>query len=143
MYGIAVGIENTQQIRWQIDAGSKNTFVAGMTTYLAKALSRLTPTPYSGKDAGALPGSSGSARTQYGPHHDIAHPKTFYIGPQIDDLTRIFMSCSHGCLNAFGPIVPVINVYIGTADRRFMHFDQHIVTAHRRDLHVFQPAFSA
>ena len=133
MYGIAIGIENTQQIRWQIDAGSEhvcggNDDVLGEGT-VAVDTHALRIRAKMQAPCQAVPAAP--AHNMALTRDDVPYLQTRHVGTQLDDLTRIFMSRSHGCLNRFlSPIVPVINVYIGTADRRFMHFDQHIVTTH-------------
>jgi hypothetical protein len=37
------------------------------------------------------------------------------------------------------PLVPVIDMHVGAADRGFVDLDEHIVDAHRRDRNLLQP----
>jgi hypothetical protein len=52
------------------------------------------------------------------------------VRANVDNLIGKFMTNSHGHGNCgTGPLVPLVNVKVGTADAGMAHFDRHIVDA--------------
>src|SRR4030095_6482299 len=73
-------------------------------------------------------------------HHEVAARKSFHVVTDGVDNTGELVTYGHRHRNGFlRPVIPVINVHVGTTDRRFQHPNQHIVAANFRDWDVLQP----
>jgi hypothetical protein len=72
--------------------------------------------------------------------HNVTGIKVAYVRPDLDDLTDKFMPDGDGNRNCLlRPIVPLANMYIGSANAGVSHPDQHIVDADFRLRDFFQP----
>jgi hypothetical protein len=73
-------------------------------------------------------------------HHEIAaHKSSHVVADSIHDTGKL-VTDSHRHWNCFlCPIIPVVDVHVGTADRRLQHADQHVTPANVWNRHVLQP----
>src|SRR6476659_2372668 len=73
-------------------------------------------------------------------HHEIAARKSFHvITDSINDPGKL-MTDGHRHWNGFlRPVIPVVDMHVGTADRRLQHPDQHVVTADFWNRNILEP----
>ena len=70
----------------------------------------------------------------------ISDIETLDLATTFNDFTAEFMADGEWQRNCFaGPVVPLINVNIGTANRSAANFDQDVVVPRLRDVNVFEP----
>src|SRR5579862_2695381 len=71
---------------------------------------------------------------------DVAGMEIGDVGADLHDLADEFVADGHGYGNGFlGPIVPFVNVDVGTADAGAFDADQDVVNAGARAFDVFEP----
>ena len=71
---------------------------------------------------------------------EIASRKSFHVvTDRINDADK-FVTDGHRHWNRFlRPGVPVVNVHVGTADRRLQHADQHVIAANFWNRNFLEP----
>jgi hypothetical protein len=73
-------------------------------------------------------------------YHEIAASKSFHVVTDSFNDTDKLVTDGHRHWNGFlRPVIPVVDVYVGTADRRFQHPDQHVVTADFWNRNILKP----
>src|SRR5215471_8954142 len=73
-------------------------------------------------------------------HDEIAAGKALHVITDRINHTSELMTDRHRYWNGFlRPLIPVVDVHIGTADRRFQHPDQHVIAASFWNRNVLQP----
>ena len=73
-------------------------------------------------------------------HDKIARCEPFHMVAHLMDNTDKFVANCHRHRNGFlRPCVPVVNVKISTADRRFQNPNEHVVPADFRNRNLIQP----
>ena len=71
--------------------------------------------------------------------NDLTYMITFYPGADGGDLAYIFMADGHGGVNVLlRPGIPVINMYVRTADGGFVDLNEHLPDANLRYGHLHQ-----
>src|SRR6201997_1823193 len=71
---------------------------------------------------------------------DIARVEVVYVGTDLDDLADELMADGHGHGDGLlGPLVPLIDVNVGSADAGVPDADQDVVDADGRFCDVFKP----
>ena len=73
-------------------------------------------------------------------HHEIAAHKSFHVvTDSINDAGKL-VTDGHRHWNGFlRPVVPVVDVHVGTADRRLQHPDQHVIAADLWNRNILEP----
>ena len=72
--------------------------------------------------------------------YQIAYLEAFYVLSNLYNLSYILMTCSQTNGNrVLCPLIPVINMYVCSTDRRFVNFDLHIIFSHHRYRYFFHP----
>src|SRR5262249_59120481 len=91
--------------------------------------------PPSGQTITAM--STGDVSLAY---HEISGRKSFHVVTNNIDDTSKLVTDGHRHWNGFlRPVIPVVDVHVGTADRRLQDPDQHVIAANFWDRNVFQP----
>ena len=72
--------------------------------------------------------------------YQIAYLEAFYVLSNLYNLSYILMTCSQTNGNrVLCPLIPVINMYVCSTDRRFVNFNLHIIFPHHRYRYLFHP----
>src|SRR5450631_975588 len=70
----------------------------------------------------------------------VARKEAAHLTAQLDDLSGILMADRHGNRYGFlGPSIPIVNVHVGAADGRAIHFDEDIIVTDRGFRNVLHP----
>src|SRR5215470_14807661 len=73
-------------------------------------------------------------------HDEIAACKSFHVVADSINHTRKLVTDGHWHGNGFlRPLIPVVDVHIGTANRRLQYPDQHVIAASFRNRQLLQP----
>ena len=73
-------------------------------------------------------------------HHEIAARKSFHVVTDSINDTGKLVTDGHRHWNGFlRPVIPVVDVHVGAADRRLQHPDQHVIAANFWNRNVLQP----
>jgi hypothetical protein len=72
--------------------------------------------------------------------HTVAHLEVAYTGAYLGNNTYILVTDSHRSLDGLlAPLVPLVDVQVGTADSSLLNLDEHIVHAYLRHGNLFHP----
>jgi hypothetical protein len=73
-------------------------------------------------------------------YYEIAVRKSFdVVTNSIDDPGKFMTDGNRHWYSFLRPVIPVVDVHVGTADRRLHHADQHVTPANVWNRHVLQP----
>ena len=72
--------------------------------------------------------------------YTITHLQVFYATAHIHNLAHILVPNGHGGSDGLpGPVVPLINMQVSSANRCFFYFDQDIIHTDGRNGNLFHP----
>src|SRR6266851_3906582 len=70
----------------------------------------------------------------------VARMEAAHLTAQFDDLAGILMTDRHGNrYGLLGPSIPIVNVHVGAADGRTIHFDEDIIVTDRGFRNILHP----